>query len=93
MTIDSKVEKALRERDSQRVLAMAGRIAIPIRLVKRLILDRDVGRIPHHHVVLLPENAIQLRQILRTVDMLADRLHAGDPRLTLEAEFAKPPPV
>ena len=72
---------------------MAGRVAIPIRLVKRSILDRDVGRIPHHHLVLLPKNPVQLRQILSTVDVLATANLPEVHCLAFEVEFAKPPPV
>ena len=80
MTIDSKVKKTLSERHRKRVLSMAGREAIAIRLVERCILNRNIGRIPHHHMILLPENAVQL-----SPDPLYGRharypLRAGDPQ-------------
>src|SRR5262245_46911522 len=58
ITIDSQVKEAFSERHSERVLAMTGRVALPVFLVQSSILNRDVRRIPYHHVVLLPQNAV-----------------------------------
>jgi len=44
-------------------------------------------------MVLLSENAIQLRQVLHTVDMLATANLPEVHCLAFEVEFAKPPPV
>ena len=61
MAIDCQFDKPLNERHHKQILAMAGREAIPVLLIERPILDRDVRRIAHDGVVLLVENPIQLR--------------------------------
>src|SRR5262245_55662268 len=93
MPIDRKVEKAFSERHSKRVLAMAGRVALPVCLVQLLILDRDVGRIPHHDMVLLPQNAIEILQVLHAIRVPEPFSPSRMPCLTLEVEFLEAPPV
>ena len=72
---------------------MAGREALAVSLVERLIFDRDVWRIPHHHMVLLPKNPIQLRQILRTIHMLAAANASEIHCPAFEVQFTKSPPM
>ena len=63
-----QLEEPLHERHRHRVLALAGLVALPVRLVELLVPDRDVGRVAHHHVV--PswlEDVAQRPQVLRGV--------------------------
>src|SRR5262245_4514888 len=93
MTIDCKVEEAFRERHSKRVLAMAGRVALAVCLVQPLILDRDVGRIPHHDMVLLSQNAIERLQVFNAI-CVPEPFSTSRPQcLTLEVEFIEASPV
>ena len=63
-----KPEEALHERHGQRVLALAGAIAITVRRVQRLVLDRDVGRVADDDVVpAVGQNLLQLTQVLGAV--------------------------
>src|SRR5262249_14952011 len=93
IAIDSQVEEALSEWHSKRVLAMAGRVALAVCLVQPLLLDRDVGRIPHYHMVLLPQNAVERRQCRGTRRVLNLFSTPRLPRLTLEVKFLEAPPV
>lgn len=50
---------------------MAGDVSLPVGGIQRLVLDRDVRRVPDDGVILLAEDAIQFGEILRTVDVAA----------------------
>ena len=54
-----QIEQSLGERYAHGVLHAAGRVAGSVQLVDRLVLHRDVGRVPDHHVILLAEDAVQ----------------------------------
>src|SRR5262249_51275965 len=56
LTIDRKIDETFCEWDSERVFLMAGRVALAVCLVQPLILNRNVGRVPHYDMVLLPQN-------------------------------------
>jgi len=47
-----EVEEALQERRGERVVAVAGIEAVAVELIEGLVLDRDVGRVADHQVVL-----------------------------------------
>src|SRR5262245_56077143 len=93
MTINREVEEALRKWHSERVLAMAGCVALAACLIQPLILDCDVGRIPHHHMILLPQNAIESLQIFDAIRVPEPFSTSRMPYLTLEVEFLEAPPV
>src|SRR5262245_41175905 len=94
MTVDRKIEETFCEWDSERVFLMTGlREALAICLVQPLILDRDVGRIPHHHKVLLPQNAIEILQVFDAIRVPKPFSTSRLPCLTLEVEFLEAPPV
>jgi hypothetical protein len=93
MPIDRKAEEALSERHSKRVLAMAGRVALAVCLVQPLILDRDVGRITYHDVILLPQNTIDNLQVFDAIRMPEPFSASRMPCLPLEVEFIEAPPV
>jgi hypothetical protein len=57
--LQRQLEEPLGEGHRQRILPMAGGVPVPIELIHRLILDRDVRRVADHRVVLLPEDAVQ----------------------------------
>src|SRR4029434_4317818 len=67
MAVDRQLKKPFDERHGERIFLVAGRETVAIGLIEGTILDRDVRRIAHHGVVLLAENAIQLRQILHAI--------------------------
>ena len=48
---------------------MAGGVAVAVGLVEGLVLDRDVGRVAHHHAITLAEDARQQRPVLYLQDV------------------------
>ena len=71
---EGQFKEALGERATQRILAVATDIALPVGLIQRRILHRDVGRITDHRVVLPAQNPLHLGQVFAGVGM-------GQPRV------------
>src|SRR5262249_48535491 len=69
------------------------REALAVCLIQPLILDRDIGRVPYYDMVLLPQNAVELLQALRTIRVPEPFSTSRMPCLTLEVEFIEAPPV
>src|SRR5215510_11182808 len=72
---------------------MAGGVALPVFLTQPLILNRDVGRIPHHDMVLLPQNAVESLQVFDAIRVPEPFSTSRMPCLTFEVEFLEASPV
>src|SRR5215510_1861288 len=60
-------------------------VALALSRIQLSILDRDVRRIPHHDVVLLPQYTLQLLRLLQSVDRRRPALVSREPRLVRHA--------
>src|SRR5262245_49449569 len=60
---------------------MTGIISLAIGCVQLSIFDCDVRRIPHHDMVLLSQDALQLLRLLQRVDGRCPALLNREPRL------------
>src|SRR5262249_33631999 len=64
----SQGEKPLDERENQRVSSVTSMIELAISRIQLSIFDRNVRRVPHHDMVLLPQDALQLLRLLQSID-------------------------
>ena len=64
---ERQLEEALGERRAERVLHVAAGVALPVGRVQRRVLDDDVRRVADHRVVLPPQDALHLGQVLAGV--------------------------
>ncbi|MNV65398.1 hypothetical protein D3C71_1580900 [compost metagenome] len=66
---DGQLKETFGERRTQRVLAVATGVLLPVGGVERGVLDDDVGRVAHHRVVLAAQDALHLGQVFAGVDV------------------------
>src|SRR5690606_12169791 len=71
---ERELPKSLDEWHAERVLHVTGGVELPVRLIQRLVLNRDVWRIPHHRVVVLTKDAIGRLRILHVEPELERQL-------------------